>query len=153
MGWRTQCCWDVCLPQTELCIHHDPSWYHSRVVCCWFLFFLMEIDKLILHFVGNAKVLEQSKFIRKRRTRLENKHYPTSRLIQTMCVGIKIADRSKEQGRVQNWPVCTQTTDLLSKCKCSSVGKEHYLRIDGTHGYPYTIKLNFKSLHVKINSK
>ena len=62
----------------------------------------MEIDKLILHFVGNAKVLEQSKFIRKRRTRLENKHYPTSRLIQTMCVGIKIADRSKEQGRVQN---------------------------------------------------
>ena len=41
-----------------------------------FCFFLMEIDKLILHFVGNAKVLEQSKFIRKR-TRLENKQLPT----------------------------------------------------------------------------
>ena len=40
-----------------------------------FVFFLMEIDKLILHFVGNAKVLEQSKFIRKR-TRLENKQLP-----------------------------------------------------------------------------
>lgn len=39
MGWRTQCCWDVCLPQTELYVHHDPSWYHSRVVCCWFLVF------------------------------------------------------------------------------------------------------------------